>query len=185
MINTVKQKLANNHNPITIMKQFFLSILAIVAITGCTLGQTQSEKQALKIQNLPMFHILTTDSVNVTTAKLKKDKPVMIIYFSPDCSHCQHLMYELKPKLKELTGVQIVMISFVQYKMIKEFYRDFGLSAYPNITVGTEGYTYEMQKLFDIKTTPYIAIYDKKGKLVKTYEKAPDVKELVYVAKKA
>jgi thioredoxin-related protein len=181
MTNTIKQTLAKNHNPITIMKQFFLSILALVAITGCTLAQNQNPK----IQNLPIYHILTTDSVNVTSAKLKPNKPVMIIYFSPDCSHCQHLMYELKPKLKELTGVQIVMITFVQYKMIKEFYRDFGLSAYPNITVGTEGYTYEMQKLFDIKTTPFIAIYDKKGKLVKTYEKAPDVKELVEVAKKA
>jgi thioredoxin-related protein len=162
------------------MKQFFLSILAIVAITGCTLAQ-----QNPRIQNLPMYHILNTDSVNVTTAKLKKDKPVMIIYFSPDCSHCQHMMYELKPKLKELSGVQIVMISFVQYKMIKEFYRNFGLSAYPNITVGTEGYTYEMQKFFEIKTTPYIAIYDKHGKLVKAYEKAPDVNELITVAKKA
>lgn len=170
------------------MKQFFLSLLAIVAITGCTWAQNQStftQTQPQRIQNLPMYHILNTDSVNVTTTKLKKDKSVMIIYFSPDCSHCQHLMYELKPKLKELSGIQIVMISFVQYKMIKEFYRDFGLSAYPNITVGTEGYTYEMQKYFEIKTTPYIAIYDKHGKLVKAYEKAPDVKELVDVAKKA
>jgi thioredoxin-related protein len=178
MINKLKS--TTDYNPLTVMKQFFLSMLALVAITGCTLAQ-----QNPRIQNLPMYHILNTDSVNVTTAKLKKDKPVMIIYFSPDCSHCQHLMYELKPKLKELSSIQIVMISFVQYKMIKEFYRDFGLSAYPNITVGTEGYTYEMQKYFEIKTTPYIAIYDKHGKLVKAYEKAPDVNELIAVAKKA
>ncbi len=181
MIDKLKLILAADHNPLTIMKQFFLSILALVAITGCSLAQNQDQR----IQNLPMYRILNTDSVNVTTASLKKGKPVMIVYFSPDCSHCQHLMYELKPKLKELSGVQIVMITFVQYKMIKEFYRNFGLAAYPNITVGTEGYTYEMQKYFDVKTTPYIAIYDKHGKLVKAYEKAPDVKELVDVAKKA
>ncbi|NCD69189.1 TlpA family protein disulfide reductase [Mucilaginibacter agri] len=160
------------------MKQLFLSLFALVAITGCIQAQNKN------IENLPMYHILNTDSVNVTTAKLKKDKPVMIIYFSPDCSHCQHLMYELKPKLKELSNVQIVMISFVQYRMIKDFYKSFGLSAYPNITVGTEGYTYEMQQHFEIKTTPYIAIFDKHGKLYKAYEKAPAVDELIATAKK-
>ncbi|MCJ8208213.1 thioredoxin domain-containing protein [Mucilaginibacter sp. RS28] len=156
-----------------------LSLIALVLVAGCIFAQEKN------IENLPTYHILNTDSVKVTTANLKKNKPVMIIYFSPDCSHCQHLMYEMKPQLNELKDVQIVMITFVQYKMIKDFYNSFGLNAYPNITVGTEGYTYEMQKYFDVKTTPYIAIYNKHGKLVKAYEKAPPVKELIKTAKSA
>lgn len=156
-----------------------LSLCALVLLASCIRAQDK------RIDNLPMYHILNTDSVKVTTANLKKDKPVMIIYFSPDCSHCQHLMFEMKPKLKELSNIQIVMITFTSYPMIKDFYKSFGLKAYPNITVGTEGYTYEMQQFFQVKTTPYIAIYDKKGHLIKAYEKAPDVKELVATAKKA
>lgn len=160
-----------------------LSVCALTLLASCTQAQ---EKQPVKnIEHLPVYHILTTDSVKSTSADLKKNRPVMIIYFSPDCSHCQHLMYELKPKLKEIANVQIVMITFTQYELIKEFYKNFGLSAYPNITVGTEGYTYEMQRYFDVKTTPYIAIYDKHGKLVKAYEKAPSVKELIKTAKSA
>lgn len=155
-----------------------LSLCVLVLLAGCIHAQTN-------IQNLPVYHILNQDSVKVTSANLKKNKPVMIIYFVPDCSHCQHLMYEMKPHMKELSDIQIVMITYTIYPMIKEFYRNFDLAKYPNVTVGTEGYTYEMQRYFQVRTTPYIAIYDKHGKLVKSYPKAPDIKELVATAKKA
>jgi len=88
----------------------------------------------------------------------------MIIYFAPDCVHCQHLMFELKPHMKELKNIQVVMITFVeQIKAIQVFARDFDLKKYPNWTVGTEGYTYKVQQYYHVATTPYIAIYDKSG----------------------
>jgi len=50
--------------------------------------------------------------------------------------------------------------------------------------VGTEGYTYLVQKYYDVHTTPYIALYDKNHKLVKAWDKAPSVDELADEAKK-
>ena len=49
-------------------------------IPGCTQAQTKVN------ENIPPFKILKADSTWFTAANLKKDKPVMIIYFSPDCS---------------------------------------------------------------------------------------------------
>ncbi|WP_158825537.1 TlpA family protein disulfide reductase [Mucilaginibacter lacusdianchii] len=169
------------------MKKLLFILFALVTITGCTQAQNaqSDEKSNPQIQKLAPYRILNTDSVYVTPAQLKKNKPVMLIYFSPDCSHCQHMMYEMQPKMKELANVQIVMITFTSYPMIKAFYRDFGISRYPNITIGTEGYTYKVQQYYKVKTTPYIAIYDAKGKLVKTYEKPPKIEELIKVVKKA
>ena len=157
-----------------------LSFCILILLSGCIRAQ-----QNPRIQQLPIYHILNTDSVRVTSANLKRYKPVMIIYFSPDCSHCQHLMGEIKPHLKELKNIQVVMITFFpQLKPIRDFAKQFGLNTQPNFTLGTEGYTYEMQRYFEIKTTPYIALYDKNGKLVKAYEKAPDMKELFATVKK-
>ena len=52
--------------------------------------------------------------------------------------------------------------------------------------MGTEGYTYVVQRYYQVGTTPYIAIYDKKGKLSKTYTKPPEkIEELVAAVKKA
>ena len=111
--------------------------------------------------------------------------PVMIIYFSPDCPHCQHMMYEMKPKMKSFKNIQVVMITFVQQiRAIKGFYSDYNLANYKNFTVGTEGYTYVVQKYYQVRTTPYIAIYDKNHKLFKYYDKPPAMAELAATVKK-
>jgi thioredoxin-related protein len=161
------------------MKKIYLLLCLLVAV-GCSEAQTLGTNTSI-----PPYHILTTDSVYVTPANLKKNKPVMVIYFSPDCGHCQHLMYDLKPELKNLQDVQIVMITFVtQLKAIQVFKRDFGLAKYHNITIGTEGYTMLVQKYYQIKNTPYIAIYDHNGKLAKAYEKVPTIPVLMSTIKK-
>ena len=163
------------------MKKLFL--LFALALTA-TFSKAQTTPN---ITNIPPYRICTTDSVYVTPANLKKNKPVVIIYFAPDCGHCQHLMYEMKPKMKEFGDAQIVMITFTDFTMlpaIKTFYNDFGLSKYPNITVGTEGHTYIVQRYYEVETTPYIAVYNRKGKLVKAFAKAPSVDELIATVKK-
>jgi thioredoxin-related protein len=164
------------------MKKLLL-ILSLIAFAGCTQAQ-----QAHNIDNIPPFKILKTDSTYFTSANLKKDKPVMIIYFAPDCSHCQHLVYEMKPKMKQFGDIQIVMVTFTEFtmlKMIKNFTRDFDLAKYPNITIGTEGHTYLVQQYYQVRTTPYIAIYNHKGKLVQAYDKVPSMEELIIAVKKA
>lgn len=154
--------------------------LCLVAAVSCTNAQTFTPPPVI-----PPYKILTTDSVNITPANLKKDKATMIIYFAPDCSHCQHLMYELKPHMKEFKNVQVIMISFVQQiKAIQVFARDFDLKKYPNWTVGTEGYSLKVQQYYHVATTPYIAIYDKIGKPVKYIEKDPKVEDILATVKK-
>ena len=162
-----------------------LPFFVLIAIVSSSCAQTPPASKSKAAQGIPNYKLLNTDSVYVTPADLKKNMPVMIIYFSPDCSHCQHLMYELKPKMEALKHVQVIMATFVlQLKAIQIFYRDFDLKKYPNFTVGTEGGSYFMQQYFDVHSTPYIALYDKSHKLVKAWEKAPSVDELADEAKK-
>jgi protein-disulfide isomerase len=156
---------------------FFVSLVITV---GCTRAQNVAS-----IQNIPDYRILDADSVYRTPANLKKNQPVMIVYFSPDCSHCQHLMNEIKGQMKNFSKMQIIMVSAVDYRMIKGFYKDFGIAAYPNITVGTEGNTYKVLQYYNVKTTPYIAIYNHQHKLLKAYEKAPKIEGLAAIVKKA
>ncbi len=165
-----------------IMKRILL-FFGLIAIAASSCAQPQTKSKAA--QGIPPYRILNTDSVYVTPADLKKNTPVLMIYFSPDCSHCQHLMYELKPKMKDFKHVQVVMVTFVlQLKAIQVFYRDFDLKKYPNFTVGTEGESYLVQRYFDVHMTPYIALYDKNHKLVKAWEKSPTADELADEAKK-
>jgi thioredoxin-related protein len=160
-------------------------LIAFFALLSIAASSCAQDKTASKAANgIPPYHILTTDSVYVTPANLPKDKSVLIVYFSPDCSHCQHMMYEMKPKMAAFKNTEVIMVTFVQQiKAIQVFARDFDLAKYPNFIVGTEGYTYVVQKYFDVHMTPYIALYDKHHKLVKEWEKAPSVDSLVTAVK--
>ena len=185
-------------NHLKTMKRI-LFFLSLIIVTACTQAQNSTpviqpiyppKPQAPNpnIVNLPSFKILNQDSVYLTNANLVKNKPVMFIYFAPDCSHCQHLMYEMKPLMKKFEGTQIVMVTFTQItmlKLLKEFYRDYSLASYPNIMMGTEFPNYVIQKYYQVQTTPYIAIYDRKGKLVQAFDKSPKMDDLVKAVKKS
>jgi thioredoxin-related protein len=136
---------------------------------------------------IPPYRILKTDSTWATPANLKHRR-TMLIYFSPDCPHCQHLTMDMRQKIKQFGDTQILMITWsnnYDIRAIKNFVRDFNLKKYPNIEVGTEGYSYMIQKYFKIETTPYVAIYNSKGQLTKSFRKQPEVADLLKALKVA
>jgi thioredoxin-related protein len=175
-------------NNIDQMKKI-LVFLSLIVIAGCSQAQDAAVKNpSPSIQNIPAFHILSKDSVYLTNANLKKGKAVMFVYFSPDCSHCQRLMYELKPDIKEFKNIQIVLVTFTQInmlKMLKEFHRDYIFAAQPNVLMGTEYPDYRLQRYYSVATTPYIAIYGRNGKLVEAFDKVPKIPELIAAVKRA
>jgi thiol-disulfide isomerase/thioredoxin len=160
------------------MKKLLVAITLLI-VAGCSNAQPPIPPV------IAPYKMLKLDNTWTTPADLKKDKPVMLIYFAPDCSHCQKLIYDMKPVMKSFKDIQVVMITFTDIRMVKTFNDDFGLSAYKNFTLGTEGYTYTAQKYYQMKTTPYIAIYAKDGHLVQAFEKVPKIPELVAAVKKA
>ncbi len=165
------------------MKKIVLLFSFIIAVSFTKAQSTPQQN----IDKIPPFKILKADSTWFSVANLQKGKPVMIIYFSPDCSHCQHMMYEMKPKMKQFSKVQIVMVTFTDYNrlaMIRNFVRDFDLAKYHNLTVGTEARTYLVQRYYHVSTTPYVAIYDRNGKLVKAFDKLPPIDTLAATIKK-
>lgn len=169
------------------MKKIFSLFILFLSITSI------HAQDAGKKKEIPPYRILNTDSTYITPANLKKNKPVIIVYFAPDCTHCQHFTNELKAALnkelkqhsKPLHNTQIVMVTYAMLQSIQIFYKDFGLSKYPNIVVGTEGYTYLVQRYYEVKSTPYIAVYNKHGQLIQGFEKAPKIADLLAALKKA
>jgi thiol-disulfide isomerase/thioredoxin len=169
----------NNTMTIKKMKKL-LAILTLVIAAGCTRAQTPPIPPTIA-----PYKILTTKDTYTTPADLKKNQPVMLIYFAPDCGHCQKLISDMKPYMKSLKDIQVIMVTFSDIRMVKTFQNDYGLTAWPNFILGTEGYSYTVQRYYHLQHTPYIAIYDHSGKLVKAYEKAPEIKELLATVKKA
>ncbi|MCC8424702.1 thioredoxin-like domain-containing protein [Mucilaginibacter sp. UR6-11] len=163
------------------MKKLILVFSFIIAALSSN-AQTDARGAAM-----PPYRILKTDSTWATPANLKHRR-TMLIYFSPDCPHCQHLTMDMREKLKQFGDTQIIMITWsnnYDIRAIKNFVRDYNLKKYPNIEIGTEGYSYGVQKYFKIETTPFVAVYDSKGKLTKAFRKQPEVSDLLKAVKVA
>jgi thiol-disulfide isomerase/thioredoxin len=159
------------------MKKLIFLLFAVIAGFACTQAQTVPT-------TIPPYKIVTTKDQTLTSADLVKNKPVMIIYFAPDCPHCQKLITDMKPSMAKFKNIQVIMITFTDIRMVKTFQNDYGLTAWPNVILGTEGYTYTVQRFYQLKHTPYIAVYDHTGKLVQAYEKVPEMPELLATIKK-
>ena len=166
------------------MKKLIL-VLSLI-ISGLYAG-AQNHETKLPIPN---YRIMKDDGTISTQANLNRKKPVMFVYFEPTCSHCEHLMDELRPHMSKLNKVQVVMVTYTQtaypyLKMLRSFNKKYNLAKYPNFTVGTEYPDYKVQRYYEIFNTPYIVVYDRNGKVAKSFTVVPDnVNDLLKVIKK-
>jgi thiol-disulfide isomerase/thioredoxin len=149
------------------------SILLFIIVIFClNTSNAQIDSAALYLQypDLPLFSITRIpDSTKFIKADLPKKKPVVVVVFSPDCDHCKHETEALKANINLFKKAHILMVSHVDYDKIFQFYNDYRLSTYPNLTVGRDG-SYLLGTFFNIHTYPAIFVYNKKLKLVKAFE---------------
>lgn len=120
-----------------------------------------------KSKNIAPFKIQTVSGKEFTYQQLKKNKPVVLVYFSPSCEHCKNFTKELLKHEKQLASKQIVMVTYVPIAEVKPFVSDFNLKKYSNITAGTEGYSFIVRNYYDVTRFPFVALYDKQTQLIK------------------
>lgn len=132
---------------------------------------------------VPEFKLLGIDSVSyLTKDKLKKNKPVLIIIFNPDCDHCKHETEEILKHMDDLKKVQIVMATMAQFAPMMDFYKKYKLEDYKNIKVGRD-LQYMLPTFYRAQSLPYLAMYDKEGNLLTTFQGTMKIEELIDVFK--
>lgn len=162
---------------LSIFISFYLS-----AQTITTTNKQDTLAPYQKTPNIPSFSIQMPDSSWFNKANLPLKKPTLIFYFSPDCGHCQIETEELLTKMKELNNIQIVMITSRPFEDMINFAEHYKIKRFPAIKVGTDPARL-VTRFYDVKFTPFSALYDKKGNLVKVYEKGIDIEELINLSK--
>ena len=161
---------------------FALSILLITAVSFAQNGYDTTAPYR-RFPTVPPFKILESDSVTIFTKdNLKKNKPVLIILFNPECDHCKHETEEILKHIDELKKVQIVMATMAQYAPMKDFYAKYKLGDFENIKVGQD-FQYMLPSFYRVSSLPYLAMYDQKGNLLTTFEGTMKIEDLINVFK--
>lgn len=133
-------------------------------------GQSDSLTPAYqRYPQLPPFQLMLTDSSQFTREDLARKSPVLLMYFSPDCSHCIQQTEDLLKEINRFQSIEVVMASYQPLSLIRDFYAKYQLARYPNFHVGRDN-QYMFPPFFQIANLPYFALYDKKRQLIWTHE---------------
>jgi thiol-disulfide isomerase/thioredoxin len=130
-------------------------------------------------QTLPDFKVRLTDGTTVSSAKNLGKKPLLVIYFAPDCEHCRKLMDQLFPKMAAFKNTEILMVTFESLNDVAWFENHYQTKKYANVQVGMEVPVFFLKNYYHLEHTPFTALFNKKGKLMVSYKEYTPVSELI------
>ena len=137
-----------------------------IVLAACTLTVENVKAQAGK---LPPFRMMQANGKIFKAEDLPMGKAIVIIYFSPECDHCDKLMKEL---------VQQTEVTYLPVEKVLEFEKNYSLKKYPNIYAGTEGNGFFLRNYYKLTEMPFAALYSKNGDFIKSYTREIDLEDL-------
>lgn len=150
----------------------FLFAYMFLAFAGFSQTNKPAEDIATYISNptIPAFTVYKApDSTSFTNADLKKGVPTLLMIFSPDCGHCQHVAEEIIKNISHFSKTQILMFTWLPYTDMMLFYKNYKIADYPLITMAWDS-KYFFLPYYHVTSYPKLIIYDKKGKYVKEFQ---------------
>jgi len=160
------------------LKRSFLFVVFILAVFT---GFSQADSTAplyLRFPILPSFKLTKVpDSTSFTKQDLKKNKPTIVMIFSPDCEHCQEETKMLTANIGLFKKAQIIMASPTEYRFLRAFYDEYKIAGHSNIIMGRDP-GYYFGTFYKVRSFPAIFIYDKKGNLITSFSGETPIKEI-------
>jgi len=137
------------------MKKYIIISLVLLAIACRNSGG----------ETIPSFDFLLPDSTTrVNTAAIPKGDPIVLLYFSPDCEHCQHETETIIHHMDSLKQVRFYFITNDPPERIKIFNEVYKLGKYTNITLGWDNQFF-FPRHFKGAAPPYLVLYDRQKRM--------------------
>ena len=128
---------------------------------------------------LPPFRIMQTNAQVFNATQLPIGKPIILIYFDPDCHDCQDFMGQLFSQIKSFQKASLALITNASINQVILFADKYKVSSYKNMVVGTEGSNAPIGNYYHFPPMPFVALYDKNGNLMTTYKKTIPMADLL------
>jgi cytochrome oxidase Cu insertion factor (SCO1/SenC/PrrC family) len=157
---------------------FLLAGLLILGAWAYSAGKPFRAEQSVMASMPPLSLLLPDSTTMIDTRFVAPGKPVVLVYFSPDCEHCHFQTQEIIDHIQRLKDVHLVMLTPMPLHDLKAFNDTFKLSKYKNITL-TYDYGYNFYKYFKTESFPCVAVYNKDNQLVRLYRREIGIEELI------
>ena len=160
------------------MRSIFLQLILLCCFAAQ--GQADSTQPPyLRYPTVPPFKILLADSLNFYSKdQLAQGKPLLLMVFNPDCSHCQHETEQLREKKDAFKDFQIVMITLQPLWEMNAFVEKYKVAEIPNVVTGKDVY-YFSPSFFRYRNLPFHALYNARGELITTFEGSVGIEKIL------
>ncbi len=157
------------------MPKYAQKMITVLITTYMCLISFNTHAQSL---SFPEINISQANGEKFTTQQIPTGKAIALIYFSPECEHCQVFMKSFFKHAKSLNEVLVLLITYLPLDRLVKFSEEYPVADYPNIVAGTEGMAFLVRDHFKIDNIPFLATYNKEGKLISTYDGNPSIEKL-------
>ena len=173
------------------MYKFFWVALLVFFFNGTCHAQNKDEVKIkseqttdtlpyIKYPTLPAFNIMLLDSATIfNTYNIPEGKPIVILFFDPDCKHCKAEIKLLLQGMDSLKDVRFYFITSVHdLTKVRAFYDEYKLGDFSAIDAVGRDYEFFFLTYYGIKFVPDLVIYDEHKNLVKFFDGHVTVEEI-------
>ncbi|MDP4129101.1 MAG: thioredoxin fold domain-containing protein [Bacteroidota bacterium] len=138
-----------------------------------------AEPAYVRNPDCPPVRLLEVDSVHyLTKADIKKNRKILLMFFSPECEHCKHQIQDILADFSKFKDIEIVMATYQPFDEMKTFYNYYRIGDHPNIKIGRDE-KFFLVPYYKIQNLPYLALYDRKGQYITHFEGNQKVETLM------
>lgn len=160
------------------MKHF---LITLILLTSSTVAFSQDP---LPGSVMPKAVFYKLDGKSFSTEQIGKEKKSLLMFYDATCEHCQRVAANLSKRSKELTGINIYMISLDEAKSINYFMGTFAkpLLAFKTVTVLRDK-DMVFIPIFHPQQYPSLYLYGKDKRLIYFTNKEKDVSKFFDLVK--
>jgi len=157
----------------------FVLLFVLIGSSTALFAQKDTLQPAYKrFPVIPGLQLFLSDSSKYTKENLPKDKQVLLMLFNPDCEHCQDKAVQIVAHKEELQDTHIIMATTSLISRMTEFAEKYGLTKMENVVMAKDPF-YILPSFYAIRYFPFLALYDKKGALIRTFEGSVDINKVL------
>jgi thiol-disulfide isomerase/thioredoxin len=126
---------------------------------------------------LPEYNFLTIDK-NPFEIDTVMTSSLIIVFYSPDCTFCEHEGADLSRNSKDFTDSKILFVTIECTDSASAYSKRFGIDTITNFYSLVDT-SYQALLTFGIKAIPTTLIYDRDRRLVKVFEGEVNAKKIL------
>lgn len=153
------------------MKYAVLFLVAVVFWCSSLIARSRPDSIPAHLAGLPFpdFKLELADRSTFYTDNLPKNKPIVIMLFSPECDHCRQQTKGILQSIAAFRKAHIVMATALPHDKMKAYYDEMGIARHKNITMGRDPLFF-FSKYYRSHYIPFIAVYNRKRELMATHD---------------